>query len=114
MAGRVPGLALLALAAVACSKNADLHGAVTKAGKGVPGVTVTLECPGTPAQATSTNATGDFRFEELGAGVGDDCTVEAKSTGAWAGAQAVAGRCGQHDPKTGMCTLAIFSFELPN
>lgn len=107
LAGALP---LLLLAA--CTHDADVHGTVGKSGKGVPGVTVTIDCPGVAERTTTTNATGDFRFEGLGSGIGDACTVEAKSPETWAGAQTVAGRCATHDAKSGLCTEAMFAFEL--
>jgi hypothetical protein len=104
-------LSMLALAA--CQHDAQVHGIVTESGKGVPGVTLSIECPDGSKRTTSTNATGDFRFEGLGPGVDDRCTVQTLQTtgaGAWR-TQAIATRCAQHDAG-GLCTEAIFSFEL--
>jgi hypothetical protein len=104
-------LALLSiLVAAACQHDAQVHGNVTDSGKGVPGVILSIECPDGSKRTTSTNATGDFRFEGLGAGVDDKCNVQTTGPSTWR-SQAVGTRCGQHDA-AGLCTEAIFSFEL--
>ena len=104
-------LVIVAAAASACKRDAQVHGTVTQAGKGVPGVTIAMSCGDGSRQVTTTNASGDFRFEELGPGVDDACIVEASSPGSWIAPLSIGTRCGQHDPATGKCTEAIFAFE---
>jgi hypothetical protein len=94
-----------------CKHDAQVHGTLTQSGKGVPGATVSLTCPDGSKRDTTTNASGDFRFEELGPGVDDACTVEAEAAGAWVPPLAIASRCGQHDA-AGLCTEAVFAFEM--
>ena len=96
-------------AATGCKREADVHGTVTQAGKGVPGSSVSLSCPDGPRRVTSTNATGDFRFEELGPGLDDACLVEVSAPGSWIAPLSVGTRCGQHDAG-GQCTEALFAF----
>ncbi len=100
----------LAITLLACKRDADVHGTVTQAGKGVPGSSVSLSCPDGSKRVTSTNATGDFRFEELGPGLDDACMVEVSAPGSWIAPLSVGTRCGQHDAG-GKCTEAIFAFQ---
>ncbi len=100
----------LALAAAACREDAQVHGTVRQAGKGVPGVTIALECPGAPKLTTTTNATGDFRFEGVGAGVDDRCIVQTPTDNTWS-AQSIATRCVQRDAKSALCIEALFAFS---
>jgi hypothetical protein len=114
--GRLPwGFAVcagvLAVALPGCKHDADVHGTLTQAGKGVPGSSIALSCPDGSKRLTSTNATGDFRFEELGPGVDDACMVEVSAPGTWIAPLSIGTRCGQHDASTGKCTEALFSFE---
>lgn len=102
-------LLALVLSAAACHGDAQVHGTVRQAGKGVPGVTIALECPGAPKLTTTTNATGDFRFEGLGASVDDACIVQTPTDATWS-AQSIATRCVQRDAKSGRCTEALFAF----
>jgi hypothetical protein len=102
------GVALAAL--TGCKHEADVHGTVTQAGKGVPGSSVSLSCPDGSKRVTSTNATGDFRFEEVGPGLDDACMVEVSAPGSWIAPLAIGTRCGQHEAG-GKCTEAIFAFQ---
>jgi hypothetical protein len=104
-------LGLIAASAGGCKRDADVHGTVSQAGKGVPGSSIALSCPDGSKHVTTTNATGDFRFEELGPGVDDACVVEVSASGGWIPPLAIATRCGQHDASTGRCTEALFAFE---
>jgi hypothetical protein len=106
-----PALTSMLLLAIlpGCRSDAQIHGTVTQAGKGVPGVTIALECPDGSKRTTTTNATGDFRFEDLGPGVDERCNVQTTGAATWA-SQSVATRCAQHDAKTGLCTEAVFAF----
>jgi hypothetical protein len=108
-AGLAAVAALVLSAATGCKREADVHGTVTQAGKGVPGSSVSLTCPDGPRRVTSTNATGDFRFEELGPGLDDACMVEVSAPGSWIAPLSVGTRCGQHDAG-GKCTEALFAF----
>lgn len=101
---------LLMVTASGCKHDADLHGTVSQAGKGVPGSSIALSCPDGSKRLTSTNATGDFRFEDLGPGVDDACMVEVIAPGTWIAPQAVGGRCARHDAASGLCTEALFAF----
>ncbi len=103
-------VALLVLGIGGCKRGADVHGTVSQAGKGVPGASVSLSCPDGSKHLTGTNATGDFRFEELGPGVDDACIVEVLATGTWIAPLAVGTRCAQHDAASGLCTEALFAF----
>jgi hypothetical protein len=102
---------LLALGVVGCKQGADFHGTVSQAGKGVPGASVSLSCPDGSKHLTSTNSTGDFRFEELGPGVDDACIVEVLATGTWIAPVAVGNRCAQH-AASGLCSEALFAFNV--
>jgi hypothetical protein len=99
------------LLATACKHDADVHGTFSQAGKGIPGSSISLSCPDGSRRLTSTNATGDFRFEELGPGLDDACMVEVSSPGTWIAPLSIGTRCGQHDAASGKCTEAIFKFE---
>ncbi len=99
------------LLATACKHDADVHGTFSQAGKGIPGSSISLSCPDGSRRLTSTNATGDFRFEELGPGLDDACMVEVSSPGTWIAHLSIGTRCGQHDAASGKCTEAIFKFE---
>jgi hypothetical protein len=104
------GLLLAGLAG--CKREADLHGTVSQAGKGVPGSSVSLSCPDGSKRLTTTNSTGDFRFEELGPGVDDACIVEVLAPGTWIAPLSVGTRCAQHDAASRLCTEALFAFAV--
>ncbi len=94
----------------ACKHDADVRGTVTQAGKGVAGSSVSISCPDGSRRVTATNATGDFRFEEVGPGLDDACMVDVSAPGSWIAPLAVGTRCGQHDA-VGKCTEAVFAFQ---
>jgi hypothetical protein len=110
----VCGVAAWVLGLTACKQDAQVRGAVAQVGRGVPGAAVRMECPDGPRRETTTSAGGEFRFDDLGPGVDDRCELEVQvqTTGRWVAPQSVASRCGQHD-RTGRCTQASFSFEVP-
>lgn len=109
-----PSLACVLLAAAAaCRHDADVRGALTQSGRGVPGATVTMECPDGSKRVTTTSAGGEFRFEELGPGVDDACLLQVQLPGGWVPTQSIASRCAQRDAKTGLCAQATFAFQLP-
>jgi hypothetical protein len=62
---------------------------------------------------TTTSAAGEFRFDDLGAGVDDACLLQLQLPSGWVPTQSVGSRCRQHDEKSGLCTQAPFAFELP-
>jgi hypothetical protein len=79
----------------------------------VPRTAITLDCPDRPKVTTTTSATGEFRFEDLGAGAPDDCIVEVDGHGSWIAPLRLGSRCTQHDATSGLCTEARFAFEMP-
>jgi hypothetical protein len=104
-------VALAAVLMAGCKHDAQLHGTLLLAGKGVPNASVVLGCPDGTRHVTSTSVAGEFRFEGLGPGVDDACTVEVNVTGSWIAPSLVGPRCGEHDAR-GQCTEAIFAFEV--
>ena len=102
---------LFATALAACKHDAQVYGTLSQAGKGVPGAMVSLTCANGSNHLTTTNATGDFRFEELGPGVDDACMVEIKGSATWVAPLSIGTRCAQHDA-TGLCTEALFAFQV--
>jgi hypothetical protein len=112
---RIPGRSpwpWVAVALVAgCKHEAEIRGTLAQAGKGVPYASVVLGCPDGSKHVTSTSTTGEFRFEDVGAGVDDGCVVEVSLPGTWIPPQAVGPRCRTHDAATGLCTEVILTFE---
>jgi hypothetical protein len=106
-------LAGLAVLLAGCRQEVEIRGTVEQVGKGVPGARVSMECPDGSKYVTTTSAVGEFRFEDLGAGVDDACELQLHLPGGWVPTQSVASQCRQHDAKAGLCTVARFVFRVP-